>query len=496
MQAGSLAGSLRGIVNPAPAAQPEPPIAYTERMWRERVRDYLFPGAAERDEGFRREIERIGVLGLRIIGAAQIGVSLFMLAARFVVAPGSAALFLRLQQAALVIFLGLLNAWLSKIPQVARWARLIACISATITAAVVIWASMLVSSRTTNPNDFIPGQMTLVMLIAVTTIPLRPMHTLGLGLAIGLDYLVSAVLAERQLMEGLGPDDNYMLFVIMLTLLCTAMTAIIYAQRLSNYQILQQTVEAGEALRDAQTRIVMTESASSLSRLAAAVSHEMNTPMGALLSGVDTLLLLAAKQTTAEPKDHPRLVRLQAEVRRTVQESAQRLKELVGRMQRFTNMDQAEIQTSDVNEMLKDVAALIDPQLRRETSIDLDFQPLMPIVCRPQQLSVVFSNILSNAFGAVNGNGRIKIATRQNAHEIEIDIEDNGRGVDAGELEGIFDPAFRVSAGRVAAGNWSLFSSRQIVREHGGDIRIASTAGHGTRVTISLPLEYLDPDRA
>lgn len=464
-------------------------------MWRERIRDYLFPGAAERDDGFRHEIERIGIIGLRIIGAAQIALSLFMLVARFILAPGSAALFLRVQQAAFIIFLGLLNALLSKLPHIGRWARLLACLSSLVTVAVLIWSSMLMSSRTTNPNDFIPGQMTLVMLIAVTTIPLRPMHTLGLGLAIGFDYLISAVLSERQLMSGLGPDDNYMLFVIMLTMLCTALTVIIYAQRLSNYQILQQTVEAGEALREAQTRIVMTESASSLSRLAAAVSHEMNTPMGALLSGVDTLLLLTVRQLTAEPKDQQRLIRLQADVRKTVQESAQRLKELVGRMQRFTNMDQAEVQAADVNVMLKDVAALIDPQLQREAAVEFDFQPLTPIVCRPQQLSVVFSNILSNAFGAVNGNGRVKIATRQNGPELEINIEDNGRGVDSRELEGIFDPAFRVTAGRMAAGNWSLFSSRQIVREHGGDIRIASSEGHGTRVTISLPLDYLNPDR-
>ena len=49
-------------------------------------------------------------------------------------------------------------------------------------------------------------------------------------------------------MAGVGPDDNYMLFVIMLTLLCTAITAIVYAQRLSHYQILQQTVEAARSL--------------------------------------------------------------------------------------------------------------------------------------------------------------------------------------------------------------------------------------------------------
>lgn len=461
-------------------------------MWRERIRAYLFPGTAERDPEFSQEIQRSSVSGLRVVSVAQIAVSLFMLAVRLLVAPEVAALYLRLKQASLIIALGLVNLLLSRIPAVAQWARLIAWISALVVAGTLIWASMVASSIGTNPNDFIPGEMTLVMLVAITMVPFRPMQTLALGFAIGLDYLVSAIIAERSFLNGLGPDENYMLFVIMLTGLCTAINGVIYAQRVSYHRILQQTVEASEALREAQTRVVMSESASSLSRLAAAVSHEMNSPIGALLSGVDTLLALAAKQAASEPKDQPRLVRLQADVRKSVQESAQRLKELVGRMQRFTNLDSAEVQPADLNDMLRDVAALVDPELRKKAQLEMELQPVPPLVCRPQQLSVVFSNILSNAFQSVNGNGRILVLSRKSANDIEVEIQDNGRGVKASELQSIFDPGFRVSGGRVSSGNWSLFNARQIVREHGGDIRIASREGQGTRVTVSLPVGYLE----
>ena len=105
---------------------------------------------------------------------------------------------------------------------------------------------------------------------------------------------------------------------------------------------------------------------------------------------------------------------------------------------------------------------------------------------------MVFSNILNNAVGAVDENGRVIVSTRQTLAEIEIEIEDNGRGVESGDLRNIFDPGFKVSGGRMAAGNWSLFSSRQIVREHGGEIRIASSEGQGTRVTITLPLKQVE----
>jgi signal transduction histidine kinase len=90
---------------------------------------------------------------------------------------------------------------------------------------------------------------------------------------------------------------------------------------------------------------------------------------------------------------------------------------------------------------------------------------------------------------AVNGDGRISISSRADADQVEVSIEDNGKGMSPEQMKNIFEPEFRVAGGRVAAGNWSMFNSRQIVREHGGDIRIASREGQGTRVTVTLPAE-------
>ena len=66
-------------------------------------------------------------------------------------------------------------------------------------------------------------------------------------------------------------------------------------------------------------------------------------------------------------------------------------------------------------------------------------------------------------------------------------IRDNGRGIPAEQLAHIFDPRFLVADGRVSTGNWSLFTSRQYIKEHGGDIRIQSLEGKGTTVCLTLP---------
>lgn len=459
-------------------------------MWRERLREYLLPGAAERDPAFRQEILRLSTLALKVIGGAQIAVSLFMLLARFLIAPESATLPYRLRQGAWIAGMGALNLVAAQFKPLQRLARLIAAVSGLVVASVLIWASLVIRSQSTNPNDFIPGQITLVMLVAITVVPLRPMHTLLLGLCIGVIYAVATTIAERSLLEGLGPDSNYLLFILMLSLLSTGITSVVYAQRYASYRNLQEGLAAADNLRQAQLRILLSENAASLSRLAAAISHEMNTPLGALISGVDTLLLLAARQaTTSSEADQQRLVRLQAEIRRSVQESAQRLRDLVTRMQRFTNLDQADVQAADINELLKDVAALLDPETRKRAELKLELQPVPPVVCRPQQLSAVFSSLVSNAFKAVNGTGCVVISTREQAGGLEVEIADNGRGLSRAEIEGIFDPGFKVAGGRMSTGNWSMFNSRQIVRELGGDISIASTPGHGTQVTVKLPLQ-------
>jgi two-component system, NtrC family, sensor kinase len=443
-------------------------------MWRQ-LHSYLFP-LGERDEAFRQEILRLSQLALLVIGIIQISVSLFMLAARVLMTPASAALPFRFKQAAIIIGLGAVNLVISRIGRVERWARIIAALSGLLTITVLIWASLLILSESTNPDDFIPGQMTLVMLVAVTIVPLRPMHTFWIGMGIGAIYITSTIYAKRALGEGTGPAENYVLFIIMLTLLCTAITAVVYHQRRANFD-----------LRQAQARALLAENASSLARLAAALSHELNNPMGAMLSGVDTLLLLASKQATCSPQEQGRLVLLQADIRKSIQQSAERLKSLVGRMQRFTNLDQAEVQQSNLNELLADVAALIEPQLPKGAQLELDLKPVPPLVCRPQQISAVFSNLVSNAVDALNGTGRIVISTRQHDGEVEVAIRDNGRGVDPSEIERIFDPGFKVAGTRVGTGNWSMFNSRQIIREHGGDIHIESDPGEGTTVRITFP---------
>jgi signal transduction histidine kinase len=82
-------------------------------------------------------------------------------------------------------------------------------------------------------------------------------------------------------------------------------------------------------------------------------------------------------------------------------------------------------------------------------------------------------------------SGRIDIMTRRDGSYAEITIRDNGKGMDSATKAKLFDPFFTTKAAGTGLG---LSVSYRIVRNHGGTIRVASSAGEGTEFKIYLPL--------
>ena len=251
--------------------------------------------------------------------------------------------------------------------------------------------------------------------------------------------------------------------------------------------LAQSELQAAEALRRSEAKVLLAEYGASMGRFSAALSHELNSPIGALRSALQSGNALAAKKAALPPERRHELEELEATLRRTAIESVERLHQIVLRMQRFTNLDRNEILRVDLNSLLQDVVDILKAGLKSDVHLELNFQSLPSLRLRPQQMSAVFSNLLQSAIERLDGGGHVSLTTRQIHSQAEVTVEDNSRGMSAEELANIFDPVFKVKGGRVSTGNWGLFSSRQIVREHGGDVEIDSTPGKGTRLRVTLP---------
>jgi signal transduction histidine kinase len=451
------------------------------------LRRNVLPGEAEQDEGFRREIERLSHVGLQAIGAISIGAALFLAIGSLLTFRSRQLLEVRLAADLVMVAFGLMLIAAARTPWGYRFSRPLGLAAVLVTTVFLVGTSIYASPLAAVTKYFIPIQMALGILIPLIALPLQPLHIIIHCLLVDFAYFGVVGLAKVTFAPTAEPNYEYQLFVGLLAMLATGLSMVLYAQRRDAYFAYQGSLKAAEELRRAQSRLARAESASSMVRLAAAISHELNTPVGALSSSVDTLLLLAAKQVTATPEDTPRLVKLQADLRRSIQDSSSRLREIAARMARFTNLDQAEIQPVRINDLLRDVAELIRPTLKPGAALRLELQPIPDIVANPQQLSAVFYDLINNSAGALGESGLIRVATRRQAGSVEVVIEDNGRGIGPDRIAQIFEPGFQESLGRVSTGNWSMFNARQIVRELGGEISIASELGKGTRVTTTLP---------
>lgn len=455
------------------------------------LRAYLFPGAAERDPGFHELTSKLSLFGLKVTAGVTVGVSLFATVSRIVfLSSTDITLTDRVIAMVWLVGAGLLAYGATYTTFGQRYARALTMTLAVLVSLMLNHFALRVSALEPAIEFYIPSQITLILLVGVAAVPLRPMQTLGLGLTLGLAYLVQANLARQWLGLGSGPIPEHLYFVQTLSLMAAALSGVLYRQRYLNYQSYIRSIESAEQLRRAETRVLLSDHAASLGRIAAALSHELNSPIGALRSAVDTLLLINARLANSEGPERQRLLRLQADLRRSLHQSSSRLAEIVERMQRFTNLDRAEIFEADINDLLRDAAAMLRSDIKGQIELSLDLHPLPRLLSRPSQLSAVFHGLLLNAANALGGGpGRIQVASRSTDEHVEIVVADDGKGMGHEDLASIFEPRFQTSGGRIASGNWSMFSFRRILREHGGEIEVESKEGQGTRVRILLPCE-------
>ena len=414
------------------------------------LREFLFPGAAERDLPFRQNIVRASHSGLQPLGLIEIGAAVLMYRTPV--------------QGLTLAALGAATFGIAR----TRWsrsrARELALAFSAAALGLVGWAAG-------NATD---SATMLIMLGSVVAVPYLPAQVVALGAVPVALYI------------WLQPGHEIFLFT--LTSLAMVISAVLYHRRCAIHREHQESLRIAEALSGAQLRAQLAESAMAIGKLAAAVTHEINTPLGSLTSSIDTLLVLAARQATASAAQQEKLVTIQADLRRSVQTSTDRIKGVIARLQRFINLEEAELQEANINELIRDVATLFKEKTEHGIQLEFAFNPVPKLMCRPQLLTTVFSSLLSNAINAADASkGRILVSTRLNGGGVEVAIEDNGRGMSDEQIENIFDPGFKTTGSRIASGNWSLFNSRQIVFEHGGDIRISSSEGKGTTVWVTLP---------
>jgi signal transduction histidine kinase len=413
------------------------------------LRRWLLPGDAENDEVFRQEILSLSYRGLIATGALETAIGI---AALFGFMPWAVALALTV--------IGVATAASSRAGSLYPYNRTLAVASSA--AAAAITAFFITRSLA----DFAEAAFVLLMMAPVA-VPFRPAD--------------SAVVALCGFAASFW--SGHLLFTGLVGCAGVLAAATLYRQRWINHSSYLSVLHSTQ---DLQSRLLLADSSATINRLSAALAHELASPIGAASSAIDTLITVSARQADAAPGDQKRLAELQSDLLKSLRNSMLRLKKLVDRFHHVTNLDETSTQQANVNEILKTAVEDVKEETG-EISFRLQLNPVPDMPCRPQQLLAVFQNVLTNAAQAMDGAGTVSVTTSTSGSRLEVRIQDTGRGIPPERLARIFDPMFEVADGRVSTGNWSLFTSRQFIKDHGGEMRIQSEEGRGTTVTVLLP---------
>jgi signal transduction histidine kinase len=226
-------------------------------------------------------------------------------------------------------------------------------------------------------------------------------------------------------------------------------------------------------------RIVRTEKARVLGRMAGGLAHELNNIFAIILGKSRLLLARAHEETLREGLE-------------MLEEAAWRGADVV---QRLTALSAPAGETSerlDVRALVEDVIAQTAPRWKDEAlarggpielSTDLEGAPL--IEGNGPALREALANLVLNAVDAMPRGGRLGVAARARDGGVQITVEDTGDGIPEDAQGRVFDPFFTTRlAERMGLG---LTVAQAVVTRHGGRIDISSERGAGTRVVVWLP---------
>jgi two-component system NtrC family sensor kinase len=278
--------------------------------------------------------------------------------------------------------------------------------------------------------------------------------------------------------------------------------------------------QANARLKSSQLALVQSEKMASLGQMVAGIAHEINTPLGYVQNNVamgqglfrqlqdmiagyeqlaDALLdenatedrIAALMQQIAAFRSDIDAGEMLGEMHGLMEDSLygiSQISELVLNLKNFSRMDSAATEAVSLNDCIDSALNIGRNVLKDKVNIVKELGDLPSITCAPSQLNQVFLNLFTNAAQAMEGQGRLFIRSWSAGDSVHVSVADNGKGIPEKILARIFDPFFTTKAVGEGTG-LGLAISHQIIAKHGGEIRVESRVGEGTRFEISLPVE-------
>lgn len=248
-------------------------------------------------------------------------------------------------------------------------------------------------------------------------------------------------------------------------------------------------------LRETQTQLVQNEKMASLGMLVAGVAHEINNPLGAINCNVDLYknIISRLKKTRSVIEDTSalELVSKLENANTTNIIACDRILEIVKSLRNFARLDESEYKEADIHAGIDCTLILLGNKIKNKVNVVKEYGNVPPVTCYPNQLNQVFMNLFANAIDAIPDSGTIWITTYSDERYVHVKIKDNGSGIEADNIQKIFDPGFTTKGVGIGTG-LGLSIVYNIIEKHNGKISVKSEIDKGTEFHIQVPIK---PDK-
>lgn len=253
--------------------------------------------------------------------------------------------------------------------------------------------------------------------------------------------------------------------------------------------------ERSRELEEAQNQVLQSEKMSAVGQLAAGVAHELNNPLAGILGYAQFALEKLQNRTTDSltPENVVSFTRYLTDI----EAQARRCKGIVQNLLRFSRSSETHNDvTFNINDALKETVELLRHQLEmKQIRIIARYDESAPeILGNSGQIQQVFTNLIINAMHATDPGGEIRVSTNHSPTlgefdgAVEVVVKDNGSGIPSEIIGRIFEPFFTTKEVGKGTG-LGLSVSYGIICDHGGEIRVESEVGLGTRFELILPVQ-------
>ena len=257
---------------------------------------------------------------------------------------------------------------------------------------------------------------------------------------------------------------------------------------------MQQTLESKveertEQLRTAHRKLLQADRLASLGQLAASVAHEINNPISGVLN-LSTLLERLMADGTIPPGREAEFRKYLSQISLETARVGRTVTDLLA----FSRRSKPQRVPGDLNKLVRSTLRLVGHKLKlMNAATALELQEDLPLIeCDPSQIQQVILNLILNGAQAMQprGGGELTIRTRllPDGQNVELAVRDRGEGIAPENLAKIFDPFFTTKAEGKGVG-LGLAVLYGIVKEHDGEVEVASQRNEGATFTVTLPLQ-------